>query len=90
MPQGSFTVMGLGFRFCEELGMHRRKLDGLPHTIEEEVKRRVFYSLLSLDIMTCSFIGRSCYMDQEEYVLPFPLVSFSQFTQIRHRLSNGM
>jgi hypothetical protein len=68
MPQGSFSLTGLGFRTAEELGLHRQRLNDARHTVEDEIRRRTFFVLLVADRLICSFIGRICYMDEEESV----------------------
>lgn len=42
-PSSSWTLVAVGIRFAEELGVHRRQPDGLKWTLFDEEKRRAFW-----------------------------------------------
>ncbi|KAJ7702988.1 fungal-specific transcription factor domain-containing protein [Mycena rosella] len=66
-PQASWLYLGLGVRFIQERGEHRRKRDGHKLTAEDEL------CLLSLDRTVCSFLGRPSAIHVEDYDVELPL-----------------
>ncbi|KAJ7772566.1 fungal-specific transcription factor domain-containing protein [Mycena maculata] len=72
-PQASWLYLGLGVRFIQERGEHRRKRDGSKPTAENELWKRAFWSLLSLDRTVCSFLGRPSAIHVEDYDVELPL-----------------
>ncbi|KAJ7496083.1 fungal-specific transcription factor domain-containing protein [Mycena galericulata] len=72
-PQASWLYLGLGVRFIQERGEHRRKREGHKLTAEDELWKRAFWSLLSLDRMLCSFLGRPSAIHVEDYDVELPL-----------------
>lgn len=78
----AWPLIGLGIRFAQEKGLHRRS--GKKPTIEDELGKRVFWcevtwyssdaaipnsyirSLIFLDRWVSAFHGRSCAMQDEE------------------------
>ncbi|KAJ7091185.1 fungal-specific transcription factor domain-containing protein [Mycena epipterygia] len=72
-PQASWLYLGLGIRFIQERGEHRRKRDGHKFTPESEMWKRAFWCLLSLDRAVCSFLGRPSAIHVEDYDVELPL-----------------
>ncbi|KAJ7680543.1 fungal-specific transcription factor domain-containing protein [Mycena polygramma] len=72
-PQASWLYLGLGIRFIQERGEHRRKRDGTKFTAEIELWKRAFWCLLSLDRTVCSFLGRPSAVHVEDYDVELPL-----------------
>ncbi|KAJ7178398.1 fungal-specific transcription factor domain-containing protein [Mycena crocata] len=72
-PQASWLYLGLGVRFIQERGEHRRKRDGHKFTAENELWKRAFWCLLSLDRTVCSFLGRPSAIHVEDYDVELPL-----------------
>ncbi|KAJ7747317.1 fungal-specific transcription factor domain-containing protein [Mycena metata] len=72
-PQASWLYLGLGIRFIQERGEHRRKRDGHKLTAEDELWKRAFWCLLSIDRTICSFLGRSSAIHVEDYDVELPL-----------------
>ncbi|CAE6514421.1 unnamed protein product, partial [Rhizoctonia solani] len=54
-----WTVLGIGIRLAQDIGAHRKK-EGV--TIENELYKRAFWSLLVLDRMICGTLGRPSVM----------------------------
>ncbi|KAJ1300427.1 hypothetical protein OPQ81_005247 [Rhizoctonia solani] len=50
-----WIILGIGIRLAQDIGAHRKK-DKV--TIESELSKRVFWSLLALDRMMCGALGR--------------------------------
>ncbi|KAF7369194.1 Zn(2)-C6 fungal-type domain-containing protein [Mycena venus] len=72
-PQASWLYIGLGMRFIQERGEHRRKREGHKITPEDELWKRAFWCLLSLDRTVCAFLGRPSAVHVEDYDLELPL-----------------
>ncbi|KAJ7045760.1 fungal-specific transcription factor domain-containing protein [Mycena alexandri] len=72
-PQASWLYLGLGIRFIQERGEHRRKRDGHKFSPEDELWKRAFWCLLSIDRTVCSFLGRSSAIHVEDYDVELPL-----------------
>ncbi|KAJ7251124.1 fungal-specific transcription factor domain-containing protein [Mycena haematopus] len=72
-PHASWLYIGLGIRFVQERGEHRRKPDGHKVTAADELWKRAFWCLLSLDRTVCSFLGRPSAVHVEDYDLELPL-----------------
>ncbi|KAJ7497502.1 fungal-specific transcription factor domain-containing protein [Mycena latifolia] len=72
-PQASWLYLGLGVRFIQERGEHRRKREGHKLTVEDELWKRAFWCLLSLDRAVCSFLGRPSAIHVEDYDVELPL-----------------
>ncbi|KAJ7312892.1 fungal-specific transcription factor domain-containing protein [Mycena albidolilacea] len=69
----NLSLQGLGMRFIQERGEHRRKRDGHKITPEDELWKRAFWCLLCLDKTICSFTGRPSVIHVEDYDLELPL-----------------
>ncbi|KAJ7072125.1 fungal-specific transcription factor domain-containing protein [Mycena amicta] len=72
-PQASWLYLGLGIRFIQERGEHRRKRDGNNFSPEHEMWKRVFWCLLTLDRTVCSFLGRPTAIHVEDYDVELPI-----------------
>ncbi|KAJ7505471.1 fungal-specific transcription factor domain-containing protein [Mycena galericulata] len=56
-PQISWVYVGIGVRYLQARGEHRRKREG--HNFEAELWNRAFWSLFVIDRMVCTFLGRA-------------------------------
>ncbi|KAJ7217845.1 fungal-specific transcription factor domain-containing protein [Mycena pura] len=72
-PQASWLYLGLGVRFIQERGEHRRKRDSHQPTADHELWKRAFWCLLTLDRTVCSFLGRPTAIHVEDYDVELPL-----------------
>ncbi|KAF7377505.1 Zn(2)-C6 fungal-type domain-containing protein [Mycena sanguinolenta] len=72
-PHASWLYIGLGIRFVQERGEHRRKPEGHKPTVADELWKRAFWCLLSMDRTVCSFLGRPSAVHVEDYDLDLPL-----------------
>ncbi|KAB5578862.1 fungal-specific transcription factor domain-containing protein [Coniochaeta sp. 2T2.1] len=70
----SWTLTGLAVRICQAIGIHR---DGtnFPHLkpFEVEMRRRVFWSLLMLDLRAAEDQGTECILSDGSFDTQFPL-----------------
>ncbi|EAU90888.1 nucleus protein [Coprinopsis cinerea okayama7 len=74
-PQGVWAQIGMALRLSQEVGGHlrRRRKDGTPPTIEDELWKRAFWVILSLDRLISSSAGRPCGLQDEDFDLDLPL-----------------
>ncbi|CAK5281616.1 unnamed protein product [Mycena citricolor] len=72
-PQASWLYLGLGVRFLQERGEHRRRRDNKRPIAESESWKRAFWCLLFLDRTVCSFLGRPTAIHVEDYDVELPL-----------------
>ncbi|KAJ7114590.1 fungal-specific transcription factor domain-containing protein [Mycena crocata] len=80
-PQGSWLYLGLGIRFIQDRGEHRRKREDDQPTIEGELWNRAFWCLLTLDITICAFVGRPSATHVEDYDVDLPLMVDDEFME---------
>ncbi|KAF9051141.1 hypothetical protein BDZ89DRAFT_526471 [Hymenopellis radicata] len=73
VPQTAWTIVGVGVRFAVEIGVHRRKPEGHKLTMEDELRKRAFWILLSLDRTICLFLGRPSILRDEDFDLELPV-----------------
>ncbi|KIY74410.1 hypothetical protein CYLTODRAFT_385266 [Cylindrobasidium torrendii FP15055 ss-10] len=66
-PQTSWTMSGLGLRFMIEIGCHRRQTTGKTVMFEDEMCRRLFWTLLEYERVICLFLGRPSYIRDEDF-----------------------
>ncbi|KAF5370577.1 hypothetical protein D9758_001905 [Tetrapyrgos nigripes] len=78
-PQASWTLVSIGIRFAQELGVHRRKPDGYKWTTEAELKKRAFWVLVSLDRLISCFVGRPSSIRDEDFDVEPPIEVDDEF-----------
>lgn len=66
-PQGAWAMVGIGLRVMQDVGVHRRALTG-KRTVENELWKRCFWVLVIMDRSFSNLLGRSCAIQDEEYV----------------------
>ncbi|PFH53689.1 hypothetical protein AMATHDRAFT_73129 [Amanita thiersii Skay4041] len=73
-PQGVWILLGMALRMAQEVGAHRRRSqkDGQT-TVENELWKRVFWVLVSMDRLISSFAGRPCGLHEEDYDQDYPI-----------------
>ncbi|KAF7336886.1 Fungal-trans domain-containing protein [Mycena venus] len=72
-PQVSWLYTGLGIRCIQQRGEHRKKPEGHKRRPEDELWRRAFWSLVSLERYISHFLGRPMGLDIEECDVELPL-----------------
>lgn len=72
-PQACWTIVGVGIRLAQDVGAHRRKAYGHKPNVEEELWKRAFWVLISLDRLVSSSLGRPCAIQDEDFDLDMPL-----------------
>ncbi|KAJ7707151.1 fungal-specific transcription factor domain-containing protein [Mycena metata] len=72
-PQISWLYLGLAIRFLQQRGEHRRKRDLSNLTVEDELWKRAYWIIFSLDAMKAAFLGRPMGLHGEDYDVDLPL-----------------
>ncbi|KAJ3561273.1 hypothetical protein NP233_g10294 [Leucocoprinus birnbaumii] len=75
IPQGCWSQVGMALRLAQEVGAHRRRPPHHNHTpsAEEELWKRAFWVLMSIDRLTSSGSGRPCGLQDEDFDLELPI-----------------
>ncbi|KAI0950725.1 hypothetical protein AcW1_007961 [Taiwanofungus camphoratus] len=72
-PQACWTIIGVGVRLAQDVGAHRRKVYNSPPTVEEELWKRAFWVLVSMDRSISHALGRPCAIQDEDFDLDLPI-----------------
>ncbi|KAK0185007.1 fungal-specific transcription factor domain-containing protein [Armillaria mellea] len=72
VPQLGWTIVGIGIRLAQDAGAHRQKANNAPNTVEAEMWKRAFWSLLYMDRLISSLTGRSLALGEEEIDIDLP------------------
>ncbi|KAF5374528.1 hypothetical protein D9615_009070 [Tricholomella constricta] len=72
-PQSCWTMVGIGIRMAQDVGAHRRKYDRNNLTMEDELWKRGFWVLVTMDRMVSSALGRPCAIQDEDFDVDFPV-----------------
>ncbi|KAF8827177.1 hypothetical protein HHX47_DHR5000927 [Lentinula edodes] len=65
-------LKGLGIRFAQEMGVHRKQ-KGRPMTVQSELWRRAFWVLLGLDVLVSINFGRPRATTDDDFDLEPPI-----------------
>ncbi|KAJ7870934.1 fungal-specific transcription factor domain-containing protein [Mycena olivaceomarginata] len=68
--QACWTLVGIGLRLAEDIGLHIRK-SPVP-SVEDELYKRAFWVLLYLDRVISAEMGRTCAMQYDDFDI-YPL-----------------
>lgn len=84
-PQGPWTIVGIGLRVMQDVGVHRRT-HTRKQTVENELWKRCFWVLVIMDRAFSNLLGRSCAIQDEEYAfIRFPNVWANPFASDKFR-----
>ncbi|KAL4064599.1 fungal-specific transcription factor domain-containing protein [Scleroderma citrinum] len=72
-PQACWTIVGVGIRFAQDVGAHRRKVYNSTLTVEGELWKRAFWVLVTLDRSTSVSLGRPCAIQEEDFDIDLPV-----------------
>ncbi|KAJ3490460.1 hypothetical protein NLJ89_g11431 [Agrocybe chaxingu] len=73
IPHAAWNILGLGIRYACEKGAHRRKGNASKPTAEDELLKRAFWCLISIDRIMSSFLGRPCAINDEDFDVEYPI-----------------
>ncbi|KAJ7238334.1 fungal-specific transcription factor domain-containing protein [Mycena haematopus] len=65
-PQACWTLIGVGLRLAQDIGVHRRKAHIEVPTVQSELYKRAFWVLVYLDRVISSGMGRTCAVHYDE------------------------
>ncbi|KDQ25973.1 hypothetical protein PLEOSDRAFT_1106857 [Pleurotus ostreatus PC15] len=75
-PQACWLMTGIGMRYAQEVGAHRRTSKVDRPTVQDELWKRAFWQVLSLffsDRLLCAYVGRPCTIHAEDYDVEYPV-----------------
>ncbi|KAF7377241.1 Zn(2)-C6 fungal-type domain-containing protein [Mycena sanguinolenta] len=72
-PQACWTLIGIGLRLAQDLGVHLRKGDIQVPSVEKELYKRAFWVLVYLDRVTSAEMGRTCALQYDDFDVDLPL-----------------
>ncbi|KAK0215758.1 fungal-specific transcription factor domain-containing protein [Armillaria fumosa] len=82
VPRFSWTIVGVGLRAATEIGLHRRKPEGYNMTVDDELKKRSFWALITLDRLLSLHLGRPVMMQEEDFDLELPIECDDEYWDI--------
>ncbi|KAG9309147.1 hypothetical protein JVU11DRAFT_10857 [Chiua virens] len=72
-PQACWTIVGIGIRLAQDVGAHRCKSYNEKNSVECELWKRAFWSLVLFDCQMSSSLGRPCAIQDEDFDLDYPI-----------------
>ncbi|KAF6764451.1 fungal-specific transcription factor domain-containing protein [Ephemerocybe angulata] len=72
-PEMSWFLVGLGLRAAVDVGMNRKQADHGPPTIQDELRKRIFWRLVLDDAMMSITVGRPPAINLIDYDLEPPV-----------------
>ncbi|KAK0204125.1 fungal-specific transcription factor domain-containing protein [Desarmillaria ectypa] len=82
VSQFSWTVIGLGLRSAVEIGLHRQKPKGHKLTVDDELKKRSFWALVTFDRLLSLYLGRPITIQEEDFDLELPVECDDEYWDI--------
>ncbi|KAK0475463.1 fungal-specific transcription factor domain-containing protein [Armillaria novae-zelandiae] len=74
-----WTLVGIGLRVAQDVGVHQRRGRDSPNTVEGELWKRAFWCLLFMDRVASSHLGRPCALYGEEIDVEPPVECDDQY-----------
>ncbi|KAJ7120003.1 fungal-specific transcription factor domain-containing protein [Mycena filopes] len=78
VPQANWALIGIGIRIAQEAGAHRTQL-AERHTVEAELWRRAFWTLIYYDRLVSCTLGRPCAMQHDDFDIQLPTVCDDEY-----------
>ncbi|KAK2459718.1 hypothetical protein APHAL10511_008252 [Amanita phalloides] len=73
-PHASWTMVGIGIRLAQDVGVHRRKkVHTTEWTVDDELRKRAFWVLVCMDRGLSCALGRPCAIQDEDFDADYPL-----------------
>ncbi|KAJ6496095.1 fungal-specific transcription factor domain-containing protein [Mycena sanguinolenta] len=72
-PQAAWSLVGIGLRLAQDIGVHRRKAHVEVPSVERELFKRAFWVLMCQDRMMSAVKGRTCALHHEDFDIDQPL-----------------
>ncbi|KAK0473659.1 fungal-specific transcription factor domain-containing protein [Armillaria luteobubalina] len=83
VPEFTWMVVGLGLRYAVEIGLHRKKPKRHKPTVDDELKKRSFWALVTLDRLLSLYEGRPIMMQEEDFDVELPVECDDEYWDIR-------
>ncbi|GLB37611.1 putative fungal specific transcription factor [Lyophyllum shimeji] len=71
-PETCWVMVGIGIRYAQDVGAHRKKPNQKP-SVENELWKRCFTILMTIDAIVCAFLGRPRATISEDFDLDLPI-----------------
>ncbi|KAF8639523.1 hypothetical protein AX17_001428 [Amanita inopinata Kibby_2008] len=78
----AWSILGLGIRFAQELGLHRRRGGTEKATVDGELSKRAFWCLIAMDRLMSTFSGRPCATQDEDFDIDLPVQCDDEYWEI--------
>ncbi|KAI0644475.1 fungal-specific transcription factor domain-containing protein [Trametes meyenii] len=66
-PHNIWTIVGLGMRIAQDVGIHRKKTYRSMTKVEGELYKRAFWCLVTFDRNVSFMLGRACSLQDEDF-----------------------
>ncbi|KAF8139125.1 fungal-specific transcription factor domain-containing protein [Mycena galopus ATCC 62051] len=73
MPHAWWTLVGIGLRLAQDIGVHRQKTHNEVPSVETELYKRAFYVLVYLDRISSCILGRTCTVNYDDFDVDSPI-----------------
>jgi len=83
-PDGTWTLVGVGVRYAQDVGVHRRRFNR-KSSVEDELWKRAFWVLICFDTTLSSFLGRPRATNSKDYDLDLPTDCDDEYWEITDR-----
>lgn len=70
---GCYAFVGIALRSALRIGLHRHLQHDMINTIEQEVRKRVFYVIRQMDIYVSTLLGFPLMLNVEDIDQPYPI-----------------
>ncbi|KAJ8455209.1 hypothetical protein ONZ45_g19013 [Pleurotus djamor] len=79
----SWLLIGIAIRLAQEVGVHRfQRKTNTPPTIEDELWKRAFWTLVCEDRLVSSMLGRTCAIGGDDLDLDLPTALDDEYIQV--------
>ncbi|KAJ7911379.1 fungal-specific transcription factor domain-containing protein [Mycena leptocephala] len=78
-PQACWTLVGIGLRLAQAVGIHRRTAHIEVPSVERELLKRAFWVLVWLDRDISSGLGHPCALQYDDFDIELPLECDDEF-----------
>ncbi|EKM58716.1 uncharacterized protein PHACADRAFT_90910 [Phanerochaete carnosa HHB-10118-sp] len=73
MPFTNLALLGHALRLAQDMGLHRKNTYSATPTVDGELRKRAFWSLLSMEYGMCMVMGRPCSLQDDDFDVDYPV-----------------
>jgi len=84
IPQSCWTLVGVGIRLIQDVGMHRKRTYCNMDMADAEQWRRAFWVLVVLDRLMSASFGRPCAIQEEDFDVDLPVEIDDEYWENEH------